>query len=153
MEAKKLSLKMTKRHLYVNGKRARLIAHPSWQRCQGFFTGVTRAIYRHEDIVIKLDVNTEICSQGETEIGIYAHAISLGEEKIFAEIIDAGYVDLHGRDILWVAQKYLNMEKPKSNEYPLEVRLSVEKYGVKDVWEGRNWGYVNGRPVVYDYGI
>lgn len=133
---------------------------PGEERTLNVEGGHSRKILFKGDLVIKITfhgIGSQIWDQSANELKVWK---SLRDEdrKHFAEVVDGGKV--HGIDWSWVAQRFMNFEKPWDyNHVPADIQILVdtlkERYALRDLhgnYCGRNWGMVNGVPVIYDYG-
>jgi hypothetical protein len=121
--------------------------------------GFSRKILFVKNLVIKItqeSVDDNRWDQSTNEFKIWQTLMD-EDRKHFAEVVDGGKV--MGMNWSWVAQRYLNFENPWMHCVPPDIQALIEslkvRYNLLDIYGsycGRNWGVVNGTPVIYDYG-
>lgn len=120
--------------------------------------GYSRRIVFVRDLVVKITfhgVGSRIWDQSGNELNVWQH-LTKEDRKHFAEVVGGGIVPVVGWS--WVAQRFLKFD-PNVSPVPDEIFNLIDtlkvRYNLRDISGnlcGRNWGMVNGIPVIYDYG-
>lgn len=131
---------------------------PGEERELNALGGYSRRIIFVRDLVIKITfhgIGSPIWDQSGNELKIW-RSLRTEDRHHFAEVVEGGIVPVVGWS--WVAQRFLKFDedlRPVPDEiFNLIDSLKV-RYSLRDLSGnlcGRNWGMVNGIPVIYDYG-
>lgn len=119
--------------------------------------GYSRKIFFVKDLVIKITIHgigSRIWDQSGNELKIW-RSLRTEDRPHFAEVVEGG--NIPGVNWSWVAQRYLNLEtmRPVPKDIVGLIDSLKTRYNLRDLhgdYCGRNWGMVNGVPVIYDYG-
>jgi len=144
-----------------------------------FLDSSCRRVYRYKDHVIKIDV-TQSFQQSKMEVEFYFNDLDEEDEEFFleptawGEISSEGWGEI-GRNncscdacvkargevtasgnpkfytMQWVRQDYVKIrhEEHGGDIHP-DIEKLMNKYEMNDIYSDKNWGFVEGVPLVYD---
>lgn len=130
-------------YLYVGVEKVPLYLDPRGKHEQ------TRFIYKWGNYIVKVDDGSKEGEQCFSEVILWEE--NHGNDLLLP-ILDWGYFISDGGDkVFWIIQEFIEIDKEKNP--PPGFFKECAFLRIYDVEDDKNWGYVNGYPVVYDYGV
>jgi len=111
----------------------------------------SRIIFKTDQYVIKFDCGYEPLYQCRREYENYARIRRSKWKENFVPVLQFG----KSHDVCYIVQPRVKLSRGRKPNWPLDILLEIENdLNIDDLaWNTSNWAIVDGKILIFDYGI